>query len=172
MSNGADQLTPSGKEPESSVMRALTAFDTATAFAPGDSWIAAEAASLPFSRVAVPKLWRPSSIRATLSNVTDEPSDFAFRMIAPKSSGVFNWPSAVTGTRTRCSCVVGSVPSEPGAIWTFWSVMAAVTSLAVRPYPVSFVGSSQIRIARSAEKFCTRPTPGMRLSSSMMLRLI
>ena len=66
---------------------------------------------------------------------------------------------------------LGAAPMAPAATWAFWARIAASTSLVVRFRPSILSGSSQMRIARSAENTVAPPTPSMRRISPATLRL-
>ncbi len=57
-------------------------------------------------------------------------------------------------------------PNCPAETWAFWITMAACTSEGVSLKLLSFVGSSQMRMAYWAPKTCTSPTPVTRDSGS------
>ncbi|MNL78539.1 hypothetical protein D3C87_2049570 [compost metagenome] len=65
---------------------------------------------------------------------------------------------------------LGKSPMLPAETWAFCATMAALTSAGVRLKPISFCGSIQMRIARSAPYNCALPTPSRRLISFITLR--
>ncbi|MNP42088.1 hypothetical protein D3C76_1358260 [compost metagenome] len=65
---------------------------------------------------------------------------------------------------------LGKSPMLPAETWAFWVTMAALTSAGVRLKAISFCGSIQMRIARSAPYSWALPTPSRRLISFITLR--
>ena len=68
-------------------------------------------------------------------------------MMSPNSSSLCRRPCALIESWTSMPCTPGDAPTTPAATCTFWSRMAATTSLADKPRCATFCGSSQTRMA-------------------------
>ncbi len=84
----------------------------------------------------------------------------------PNSVGVRSSVASVIVAVRRCVGGAGVPPSWPPATWTFWLVIAVVTSTGVNAKLFSLSVSSQMRIAYCVPKTLKLPTPLTRLNGS------
>jgi hypothetical protein len=130
----------------------------ASALAPGDSCTPTAVDGLPFRRVPNWYSWLPISTRdiadayrgaVGIGLEHDVGELFRRRQLALDQNG--------RGDFLRAG--LGKSPMLPAETWAFCATMAALTSAGVRLKPISFCGSIQIRIARSAPYSWALPTP-------------
>ena len=97
-----------------------------------------------------------------------EPSSEVFSRIAPNCSAVCSRDCTDTVALSSCVAGAGRLPSWPADTWAFCACTAKVTSAMVSWKLLSFIGSTQMRIAYCEPNTWKLPTPLMRLIGSWM----